>query len=233
MAIAFNTFDSPAAAAAALAQHAATALEAGCTQRQRASLVVSGGRSPIAFFNALSAAQNVPWAQVGITLADERWVEPKSADSNQRLVHTELLQNAASVAQFVPLKAAGALTAAALSAQWQAINNMAQPFDFMVLGMGDDSHTASLFPDAVGLAEALDLDAPTALVRMQPLNAPHERISFNLSALLHSRHIALLLQGSAKRDVYERALVNTDALSCPICAVLQQNKVPVSVYWSA
>ena len=146
---------------------------------------------------------------------------------------TELLQNAASVAQFVPLKAAGALTAAALSAQWQAINNMAQPFDFMVLGMGDDSHTASLFPGAVGLAEALDLDALTALVRMQPLNAPHERISFNLSALLHSHHIALLLQGSAKRGVYEHSLVNTDALSAPIGAVLQQNKVPVSVYWSA
>ena len=232
MPIHFHTFDSPTAAAAALALDAAAALQAGCAARNQASLVVSGGRSPIAFFNAL-ATQQLPWAQIGVTLADERWVMPDSADSNERLVRAELLQHAAKAAQFVPLKADSAVPDGSLAERWQAVAAMAQPFDFVVLGMGDDAHTASLFPGAIGLAAAMDTSAAPALVSMQPLVAPYARISFNLPALLHSKQIALLIQGSAKREVYERAIANLDVLSAPIGAVLRQHSVPVSVYWSA
>ncbi len=232
MAITFHTFESPRAAAAALARDAAAALQAGCVARARASLVVSGGRSPIGFFNALSTAL-LPWAQVGVTLADERWVAPESADSNEGLVRAELLQNAAKVARFMPLKAVDSSPDSALVERWDAVASLALPFDFVVLGMGDDAHTASLFPGAAGLAAAMDATAAPALVSMQPLTAPHARISFNLSALLHTRHIALLIQGVAKRDVYDRAIANLDALSAPIGTVLRQQAVPVSVYWSA
>jgi 6-phosphogluconolactonase len=231
MAINFLTFDSPAAAAAALAHDAAAALQSACSARERASLVVSGGRSPIAFFNAL-AKQQLPWAQVGITLADERWVAPDSVDSNERLVRAELLQHSATAARFLPLKALGDSPTACLSERWQALASIAQPFDFVVLGMGDDAHTASLFPGATGLADAMDTSLAPALVAMTPLVAPYERISFNLSALLHSKQIALLLQGQAKRAVYEHALANLDTLSAPIGAILRQNSVPVSVYYA-
>ncbi len=232
MAINFLTFDSPAAAAAALARDVAAALQRACRERECASLVVSGGRSPIAFFNEL-AKQQLPWGQVGVTLADERWVAPDSVDSNERLVRSELLQHNAKAARFLPLKALGDNPAVCLSERWQALESMAQPFDFVVLGMGDDAHTASLFPGATGLTDAIDTALAPALVAMTPLVAPYERISFNLSALLHSKQMALLLQGAAKRAVYERALTSIDMLSTPISGVLQQNSVPVSVYYAA
>ena len=231
MQINFKTFESPKAAALALAYDATVAMEAAINRCNRASLVVSGGRSPIAFFNAMAVAP-LSWAQVGITLADERWVAPEDADSNERLVRAELLQASASAAQFVPLKAVGDHPQACLEARWQAVAALAMPFDFVVLGMGDDAHTASLFPGASGLAAAMDLNAAPALVSIAPLVAPHARISFNLSALLHSKHIALLLQGAAKRVVYDAALKNSDVLKAPIGAVLRQYSVPVSVYYA-
>lgn len=222
-----------ATAARELAQQTADRLRAALKTRGRASLVVSGGRSPIAFFHALAAA-NLEWSDIWVSLADERWVPPSSPDSNEKLVRENLLTGHAAAAHFVPLKTEAAAPEAALDDRTHALAAMPRPFDVLVLGMGDDAHTASLFPGAPGVEQALRPDATPATVAIDPRTpgANHRRISLNLAALLDARHIALLLQGAGKRGVLERALLAGVTFDMPITAILHQSRVPVEVHWS-
>lgn len=224
-----HAFDNPGRLAVALAVDVANHLRAAIAKRGKASLIVSGGRSPVAFFEALAQA-DLPWQQIGISLADERWSD-NDADRNDTLVHKHLLTGSARNAQFVPLKTAAAEPEAALTDRKDTLRFMTRPFDVIVLGMGDDGHTASLFPAADGLAAALDACAEPALVAITPPAVPHRRISFNLAACLDARHIAVQIQGASKREVLERAWT-ASPLELPIAAVLQQNRVPVDVYWT-
>jgi len=230
MAVQERQFSSSSDAAQALADAIAQALTAALDARGRASLVVSGGRSPIEFFHCLRDAA-LDWSRVWITLADERWVPDTDPDSNAGLVKQHLLQGAATAAHFLPLWNGAATPAAAIterSLPWQ----LPRPFDAVVLGMGEDGHTASLFPGAAGLADALDPAGPALLAAIDPPAAPHPRLSLTLAALLGSRHIHLPLAGAAKRAVFARALADCDPLRLPVAAVLCQSAVPVTAYLS-
>jgi 6-phosphogluconolactonase len=221
--------------AARLAADVARDLRAGLAARGSAALIVSGGRSPIAFFQALSNAA-LDWARVTIGLADERWVDSASADSNERLVREHLLTGAARNAAFIPLKTDAVNPEAALAERTGALLAMTRPFDVVVLGMGEDGHIASLFPGAAGLAAALDPAAQPALVAAQapaPRAANYPRISMNLAALLDTRRIALLIHGTAKRALLERAATEPSLRQLPVAALLHQSRVPLDVYWSA
>ena len=114
---------------------------------------------------------------------------------------------------------------------------MAQPFDVVVLGMGDDGHTASLFPGSAALAAGLNASAaPGCLEVMPPQDsrapqASHARLSLNLTALLNSRQLYLQITGAQKQAVYERARAAGPIEEMPVRAILRQNAVPVEVYW--
>ncbi|WP_428385466.1 6-phosphogluconolactonase [Nevskia ramosa] len=226
-----HQFDDAVTASETLAALVATQLIEALQTRGIASLVVSGGKSPIPFFAALRVLP-LDWSKVWITLADERWVEPASADSNERLLREHLLLDAAAAARFVPLKSAFTTAEAGLAASSAALAAIPRPFDVVVLGMGEDGHTASLFPGTSGLPAALLMDDPTALTAITPLTAPHQRISLRLPALLDSRCIHLPLSGASKLAVYQRALAENDPLQWPIATVLHQAKVPVNVWLS-
>jgi 6-phosphogluconolactonase len=215
----------------ALAARIAEALQGGLAAGRGASLAVPGGHTPIALFERLSGAP-LDWDSVWVTLTDERWVEVTSASSNEALVRTHLLRDAAASAQFVGLKSAGTDVRTAASTSWSKVAEIPRPFDFMLLGMGDDGHVASLFPESPGLAAALDLSQPPGCVAMHAPVAPHGRISLNLRALLDSRQIVLLIEGEAKWDTLQRARMHGAASEMPVRALLQQQNVPVSVYWS-
>jgi 6-phosphogluconolactonase len=229
MTVHFHHCDTSQALAERFAAEVADRLSAALAMRDRASLVVSGGKSPIPFFQCL-ARSTLPWHRVWITLADERWVDPASADSNERTVRDHLLQGPAAAANFVSLKYEAATPEASLGECRAVLAAMPRPFDLVVLGMGEDGHTASLFPGAEGLSSMLDAGAEPAPVTVTPLLAPHRRISLNLAALLDARAIAIAIQGSAKRAVLERALQEPSPLELPIAAVLHQSRVPVEVY---
>lgn len=226
------TFPDAASAAQALAEQVAACIGDDLARQGSAAIAVSGGRSPVPFFEALSRVP-LEWSRVWITLVDERWVPPDTADSNERLVRTHLLINHAASAQFVPLFNAAAHPQDALCKRGAALAALPSPYSAIVLGMGEDGHTASLFPGADGLAAALDPDGDARLVAMKPLTAPHWRISLSFSALLQSRQICLLLGGPAKRAVYRQALNAATPLQMPVAAVLHQQRVPVSVYMHA
>ncbi len=219
-----------AAQAEQLAAAIAAELVAALTRRAAASLVVSGGRTPQALFAQL-ANHAIDWQRVQVTLADERWVSATDSASNEALVRSMLLRDRAAAARFIALKNEATTPADGASAAWRAVKAMPQPFDVVVLGMGDDGHTASLFPGSVGLAAALDASAPPGCVAMQPLTATPARLSLNLAALLRARRICIQISGAGKWAVYQQALADGPVEDMPVRAILRQNRVPVDVYW--
>lgn len=172
--------------------------------RSRATLVVSGGKTPVAMWQALRQS-NLDWSRVGITLADERWVPEHDQASNGGLVHQHLLQGRAAAARWVPLYTAGDKgPQAALPGLEQRLRaQLSWPADVVVLGMGADGHTASWFPgQPLPLDERLCLAAPVP----EPPNVPVPRVSLSPAALLSARHLLVQLQGQDKEPVLQQAL---------------------------
>lgn len=223
------TLPSESALVDTLTQRIVAQLDGALRAGRDASLVVSGGRSPVALFRRLRDA-SLDWSRVWITLADERWVSAGDAGSNEGLVRRELLQSAAARAHFVGLKNPAASAAEGALRSTAALASVPQPFDVVVLGMGEDGHFASLFPGSPGLAAALDAGAEPGCVPMRAAVAPAERISLNLAALLRSRLLLLPLLGAAKAAVLRAAGSEGSAEALPVRALLRQRHVPLEIY---
>ena len=217
---------------AAIAAHVADALRAALAARGQASLAVSGGKSPIQMFEAL-CEQALDWSKVSIVLVDERIVPRDHEASNTALVARHLLQGKAAAARFVgffgelPTQFNAEVLDALVQGATERIADLPWPLDVAVLGMGEDAHTASLFPGAPGYARAIATDAPLAWV--VPDTAPHARISFTLHALLEARELLLSISGESKLAVYRRAAEKADP-ALPISLILNQTQTPVSVF---
>ena len=218
-----------------LAQDIAQRLVAAIQTRGFAVLSVSGGKSPVALFEALRVI-DIDWSRVRVTLVDERCVPRIHPDSNALLVQTHLLQDLAAKAQLVfmvtsttePLDSPAAqakVAGLALSAAGSA--------DVLVLGMGVDGHTASLFPEAPNLADALDMRNTHSCVAIElanpPASAPYARITQTLVQILSSRHIVLPLTGADKLNTLQQAWKLTNP-ALPISFVLQQTQTPVAIW---
>ncbi len=217
----------------ALADEVVSRLTESVSSRGAASLAVSGGTTPGILFDALSV-RRAPWDKVSVTLSDERWIAPDQDGSNEKLVRTRLLKNAASGAKLIPLKTSDASPAAAEVKVDAAVSAMPRPFDVMLLGMGDDGHTASLFPHSAGLDAALDLAKPNLVqaIHADSAVATGERITLTLRAILDSELIVILIRGDKKLATYRKAASGTDIREMPVRAVLNQTHAPVRVYWS-
>jgi 6-phosphogluconolactonase len=225
-------FPDAASQAAAVADDLAATLRQGIAERGSASLVLSGGRTPELML-AMLATRPLPWAQVQITLVDERYVAVSDPASNEHLIRTRLLRDAAGAAQFYGLMSEAQDAPAAAAAAWKRLANIRRPFDVVVLGMGEDGHFASLMPGSAELHAALTEDADPTCIATHPPLAPYERLSLNLPAVLQARSVRLQINGAAKWALYQRALAPGDREELPIRAVLRQSRVPVAVYWSS
>jgi len=214
-----------------LAARIAASLDAAIGARGLASLVVSGGRSPVKLFEILRA-QPLDWERVCVALADERWVSPEDAESNEHLVREVLLKDRAAAARFLGLKNGAPTPDLGAVSAWETFARVPRPFDAVVLGMGDDGHTASLFPGSPNLPRALNQAAAAGCVGMWAPAAPHPRLSLNLTALLDSRRIAVLITGESKWRTYTAACAAGPVEDMPIRAVLRQPRTPVDVIWS-
>lgn len=218
--------------AGALATQVARELRDAIAARGTATLAVSGGRSPIAFFEALRE-MDLPWPQVQVVLVDERCVPTDHPDSNTALVKQHLLQGRAASARWTGwFNTPPAQLDAASATRWVADLNQTHhawlpPLDVAVLGMGEDGHTASLFPDSPGLETARTATGPLAWV--QPTHAPHWRLTLTLPALLATRHLHLSIAGAAKHAIYRQALQGPDG-RWPVSWVLNQPAEPVHVW---
>jgi len=212
-------------ASAALAAEICETLTEALTAHGRATLVASGGTSPRTFFHCL---QRLPlsWERITVVPSDERVVPLQHPDRNEAMIRRELLQGAAAAARL-----RGLLPESGSTAQLsQLAETLPVFFDAVVLGMGADGHTASLFPGSPELEAALRSPEPLALLNVPQLGA--QRVSLTPSALLASRRIDLLFFGQDKRAVFEAAEAGDDPVQFPVRFMLQQHRVPVSAFWA-
>ena len=224
-----HTCANTAAQARQLAEAVAGQLHHAIATRGRALLAVSGGKSPIALFEHLRQ-QPLDWASVTVLLVDERCVPHTHPDSNTALVRQHLLQDGAAEATFVTFfDALDAIDTLAAAAN-QRLAALHWPLDVAVLGMGEDGHTASLFPAAPGLDTALHTTAHVAWVRPDAIgHAPHPRLTLTLPTLQAARQLHLSLAGPAKQAVYRQALAQPDA-ALPVSLLLHRPAHPFSVW---
>jgi len=197
-------------------------------KRGRASMAVSGGSTPISLFKNFSLI-SIDWTKVDLTLADDRWVDSKSAYSNELLVRTHLIKNKAAKVNFIPLKNDSKTAKEGQKNSEETLRNITLPFDVVVLGMGADGHTASLFPCSDELSDAMDLNNLNKLISISPKTAPYERISFTAKVIIDSKNIFLHLNGSNKLHTLESAMECKDSSKMPIYAFLEKG---LSIYWS-
>ena len=221
-----HEFDSPAQLANELAAAVAEQLLNAIAANGVATLVVSGGRSPVAFFQSL-AAHTLDWSKVVISLADERWVPVEHPDSNAGLLKRYLLQGPAAKARFLGLYSAAANLDEAAKAADQALAEL-PTIDVLVLGMGDDGHTASLFPNSPNLSEALNLESQRRCLPMLAPTVPHQRLTLTRQLLASARLPLLSISGQAKLDTLRAAVAGDELAKMPIRAFLNSS---LEIYW--
>lgn len=226
-----HAFDTSADLARSLADRVAGALSAALAERGAASLAVSGGSTPKAFFKALSAAA-LDWPHITITLVDERFVPPDHERSNERLVRENLMQGQAAAARFAPLYYPTASVEEAAATASKQTAGFGTPFDVVILGMGSDGHTASFFPGGSRLDEALDAGTPRGVMTMEAEGAGEPRLTFTFSSLADARLLVLHIEGAGKKTVLEAAEAAGPETDMPIRAILRRAPSPVEIYWA-
>jgi len=222
-----HLFETRLEASEAAAHHIADLLAIRLEHQPEASLIVSGGKSPLDCFAAL-AQQKLDWQRVHVLLSDERWVDPDHDDSNEKRVRDSLLVNGASHARLLPVYDGD------VSPQ-QRCDDLQDPlpilpFSCSLIGMGADGHFASLFPDADNLDLGLSTESGRLYIPISTEASPHPRISMTLDAVSRSDEIALLFFGDEKFDVYEKAKASPTAF--PLSQLLRQKRAPVRVFWA-
>ena len=172
-------------------------LSSSINKYQNASIAVPGGTSPIKIFNELSK-QKLDWSKVQITLVDDRLVDPDNDHSNQKLINDYLLKNDAKKSKFFPL-----------NKNLIKDDNFKFPLDICLLGIGNDGHFASLFPNMINNTNMLDPKSKSSIDEVKANGNPFvPRVSMNLPLILSSNLIILLIKGKLKQEVLREAYNN-------------------------
>lgn len=219
-----------------LSQRLAQTLTALIKSRQRASMAMSGGSTPAPLYRHLSQ-QTLDWSAVTVSLVDERWVAETDPQSNARLIRNTLLQNQAQHATMIGMKTPETDAFAAAESLGAMLGQRVLPLDMVLLGMGLDGHTASLFPHARGLDQALAADNTNICCAIQPYSesgtaAACARMSLSLNTLLSAGERILYLTGAAKRAVLESALQPGSIQEMPVRAVLHDSNTLTEIYYA-
>jgi 6-phosphogluconolactonase len=195
----------------------------------KASLLVSGGTTPKALFKKLSTI-DLAWDKVKIGLCDERWINTKHKDSNEKLIEDYLLQEFAKDAKFISMYHEYIDIQKAQSICSDIYKKELFPFDVLVLGMGLDGHTASLFPNNEKLEYEYNID-DNICISMTPNDAPYDRMSLTKEAILSAKNIYLHFEGEEKIKVYQKALNEQNKNKMPIALILNSTR-KVEVYYT-
>ena len=197
------------AASTQTAQLIEASIRATLEKQPTSQIAVSGGSTPVQCYEFLSQT-DLAWARVNITLTDERIVPTNHIDSNTRMLKQHLIHNEAKQANFVDMMDMP----------------LSEPFSAVLLGMGEDGHFASIFPDSAERGVALDTTNPAGVLTVQTKASVHSRCTFNLSALLNSSHIFLLAYGQVKREMIE------NPAGLPVETLLKQANPQIQIIWA-
>ena len=224
-----RSFADKTALAKELAETVAARIEAAIARDGVAAIAVSGGSTPAKFFSVLGKTKTLDWEKVIVTLVDERWVDELNDRSNAKLVNEKLLQGPAAVARFVPLYSGGDEPDASGVERTNALlAELPDRFAAVVLGMGNDGHTASFFPGGDTLDQVLSDEGPAMALRAPGAGEP--RITLTLPRLLRAEGIYLHVEGEEKAATLEQALGEGPVGDMPVRAVLRSGQ-PVTVFW--
>lgn len=192
------------------------ALEKDLCENAQSTFIVSGGSSPVQIFKELSAMET-KWPDINISLVDDRVVDINHEDSNEKLVNDLLIKDKAKDASLI-----------SICNQTNDLFNLKRPFGVMLLGMGEDGHFASLFPKLIETNPGyFDIESDAEIFFTEPMGNPcHKRVSMNLSMILQSKNIFLLVSSKKKLQVLNQAKSDQ---SLPLYYLLNQNKVEVKI----
>ena len=228
----FHRYDTREALAEALAGGIAAVLGGAIATRGVAMLAVSGGSTPKLLFERLSQT-DIDWHDVTITLVDERWVPETHERSNGGLLRTHLLKDKAAAAQFLPLFVEADTPDDAKDDLHDRFRRVTRPFDVVVLGMGNDGHTASFFPGADALDAAIDPEGQEPVVAISAPGAGEPRVTLALPMLIDARFLALHIEGEDKLATYDRAREVGPVVDMPVRCVLRADRAePLTVFWA-
>jgi len=207
---------------------ASEGIAAGLTQP--GGLLLSGGNTPAPVYSALSQCP-LDWAKINIGLVDERFLPEGDANRNDGLIHRTLLTNAAADGVFFPLISPGR----SIDGCVHLANQQVQSPAVVVLGMGDDGHTASLFPGMRGLDAALAAETPYVAVDASGCPGSQTwplRISLTPTGLAAAATRILLIRGEGKRTLLDRVMAGDDVREYPVRLAWMTPGPVLDVYWS-
>ncbi len=192
-----------------------------------ASLAVPGGNTPGPVFDKLGAV-DIEWDRITVLPTDERWVAESSEHSNSRMIRQRLLVGYASEASFLPVfSEAGSIEERIDCLDREVRSHL--PLSVVMLGMGADMHTASLFPGSESLPRAFESDAPAFVPVHQQGGGPvNQRISMTFPVLNGARRKHLMIVGAEKLQALERAKVKVDPMQAPVSVILPDT----TVHWA-
>ncbi|KQY54824.1 6-phosphogluconolactonase [Lysobacter sp. Root494] len=221
------------ALAAALSARLENIVREAIAERGQAMLVLAGGRTPFPAYRAL-ASRDVDWSRVVLMPTDERCVPHDHPACNLREMRSAFAQ--AEGVRFASLTTEDGDPDRSGTQARAMLSRHAADFDAVVLGMGNDAHTASLFPGAVDLAAALDPQGAGDACRIdpQPLppEAPFPRVTLTAARLLRARSLHLAITGEGKHAMLREAQASQDALRYPVAAILHAPGADVHIHWS-
>lgn len=218
----------------ALAEKNITSLKRTIELNGHASWAVSGGSTPLPLFEAISAV-DMPWSKVNVALVDERWVPVAHGRSNTAFVRRHLLKGNACEAVFIPMR--DDTTTGNCSADFanEHYAKISLPFDRILLGMGGDGHTASLFPGADGLEEAMaaDSDLICAAITANKSDITGDeldRITLTAAEICRATTIDLMITGEDKMRVFKEAMIVES--NYPIGRLMRMAPEKFKIYWA-
>jgi len=224
----FNSFHNSDALVEVLSKRIEKEIEDALVQKKRVSIAFSGGSTPKKLLQKLSKA-DIEWPRVDVLLVDERWVSTSSNYSNEHFLRENFFINSAKHAVLIPLKNAIVEPSDAQIVTNNSLEKI-KKLDIVILGMGEDGHTASFFPHMKELDFALNthMYCSSATANTEPT----KRMSLSRSFLLSAKSLILHIEGEKKKDVFDKASQSDDFSSMPIIAMMQQKEPILEVYYA-